>query len=279
MRARGVMFFLRRPLLSSWVFIDRPASRFGKPFRDSDAAMTLSGPLSSPSDEPSRQWLREALDAWPKGFSMPSAIAELLAWMEDDHRRGGHGPLWDFEPSSSARTLNACPENGHREVHRLGLFAQDGTGSWYAVWDAGNGRYPVVFMDSEGTPFQVLAADAEDFLSLLAMGLSCRYGDISDEQDALPPADLRDEARDGPLDSDGMTPAQNDFLDGEVANGEFVAWVEARAGAPIPANTAPLIERLRAANLPSFYEWVCGFYAWDPKDSAQSATPFGLVHI
>lgn len=50
------------------------------------------------------------------------------------------------------------------------IFLQDGVGSFIAFWNLPNNSRPIVYFNSEGSPFAVIAKDFKEFLSLLYLG-------------------------------------------------------------------------------------------------------------
>jgi len=211
---------------------------------------------------------------------MPQAIVDLLGWMEDSHSQGGSLPVSDFEPSSENPLdyyfSDGPAEEANPEIKRLGVFAATGSGSMFAVWHAGPGQFPVVYLDSEGTPFQVLAADSEDFLLRLSMGHGMPFAPVETELEALPALQLGADAS-GPVDENGDTPNQVTFMDSEAANLEFRQWVEARAQTVTPETTGPIYDRLLAAGLPDFYDFFTSLSSWPREEVDSDATPFGLM--
>jgi hypothetical protein len=116
---------------------------------------------------------------------------------------------------------------GFRDVEaRLGQFGAGPDGSLYCVWDAGNDRYPIVHMGSEGQENKVLASSFIDFLRLLAIG----YGEIGFEDMSMPPHE-------------------------DESNSKFRAWVENRFKVSIPSSGIEITKSAQA-NEPDFQQWI-----------------------
>lgn len=97
----------------------------------------------------------------------------------------------DFElvdPDESDEMINAWFEDRHPDGMTFTVFAQDGTGGLYVIWQRGESldHAPVVLLGSEGSCVAI-APDAESFLEAIASGwvIDANNGHWFDELEAL----------------------------------------------------------------------------------------------
>ncbi|WDM79531.1 hypothetical protein ACCQ13_01945 [Xanthomonas sp. NCPPB 1638] len=170
---------------------------------------------------------------------IPPALHALAAAIDggmlDDNDLSGAFSL-AFEDSASTALWFACPVTPASEAAAalLGVFGKNPDGSAFAVWQAPDGGYPVVFLGSEGEN-AALACDIDQFLQLLAIGYS-----------ELRPGSWNDEVE--------VYNAETDDVEGSLVNFEFQAWVRAR-GLAIPRTGEQIVQMATTRYGATFDAW------------------------
>ena len=128
---------------------------------------------------------------FPAGVTMPDALGKLCAFADVSDREVSGNFEFDTDGRKSALAWFGGDESA---ASQFAVFGQGPDGQLYALWlHAGPDatQAPVVLLDSECDGNEVIAADAREFLRLLAVGFSepGRYPtlppDDSDSTDGL----------------------------------------------------------------------------------------------
>lgn len=159
---------------------------------------------------------------FPKEIPFPQELQQLCDWTSENSY-----------PISGYFRLRADDGKGisywfgfPNVTSRFGIFGLGPDGSLYAIWDDGQGGYPVVHLGSEGQNNMVLASDFIEFLRLLAVG----YGELGFEELSQPPCDVEQ-------------------------NAIFKAWVENQFTTSIPTVGTDITLPAQTRH-PNFQEWI-----------------------
>lgn len=138
---------------------------------------------------------------FPAGTTLPKELRRLCEFADAHGREVSGNFEFDTDGQNSAR---AWFGGDAAAAGRFAVFGQGPDGSLYALWlyegpDAF--RAPVVLLDSEGDGNAVVAADARDFVRLLAIGYSepGRYPTLEPDD-----AESADELREWATETEGL---------------------------------------------------------------------------